>query len=220
VTPEPAPLAAFGAQASEAVGAELREVGVRFEGGVRAEVEHGHATTVLLRPSERRLEVDRAVALPRLAARVPVGVPAGDEGFIPVDERCKVSGLERVWAAGDCIVFPIKFGGLAAEQADAAAEGIAALAGADVSPEPFRPVLRGTLLTGRDPRYLRHAPESGGGEDIVADHALWWPPGKIAGRRLAPYLAARDEAAVAGPAPHPAGTAVQIDLHRRVGPPS
>ena len=56
-------------------------------------------------------------------------------------------------------------------------------------------------------------------KDSVADHALWWPPGKIAGRRLAPYLSARDEAAVAGPAPRPAGVAVQIDLHREVGPP-
>jgi hypothetical protein len=36
---------------------------------------------------------------------------------------------------------------------------------------------------------------SGGrGEDWrVSDHALWWPPSKIAGKRLAPYLALRHD---------------------------
>jgi sulfide:quinone oxidoreductase len=101
-----------------------------------------------------------------------------------------------VWAAGDGVAFPVKFGGLAAEQADAAAEQIAALAGADITPAPFRPVLRGRLLTGRGERFMYHVAGGGGGEGTVADRALWSPPGKIAGRRLAPYLAARDSVAV------------------------
>ena len=37
-----------------------------------------------------------------------------------------------MYAAGDASDFPIKHGGLASQQADAAAEAIAALAGADV----------------------------------------------------------------------------------------
>jgi hypothetical protein len=52
-------------------------------------------------------------------------------------------------------------------------------------------VLRGRLLTGHGERYMHHV--AGGGGGSVADHTLWWPPSKVAGRRLAPYLAARDE---------------------------
>ena len=44
--------------------------------------------------------------------------------------------------------FPLKQGGIAAQQASAAAESIAVDAGADLDPQPFRPVLRGLLLTG------------------------------------------------------------------------
>jgi sulfide:quinone oxidoreductase len=86
--------------------------------------------------------------------------------------------------------FPIKQGGLAAQQADAAAELIAAQAGVPVDPNPFRPVLRGLLLTGGEPSYLRAEIAGGGGETSIADsEPLWWPPGKIAGRYLAPHLA-------------------------------
>ena len=63
-----------------------------------------------------------------------------------------MEGAANVWAAGDAIAFPIKQGGLAAQQAGAAAESIAAEAGADIEPQPFRPVLRGVLLTGRGQR--------------------------------------------------------------------
>jgi hypothetical protein len=52
-------------------------------------------------------------------------------------------------------------------------------------------VLRG-LLTGATPRYMRAEVSGGRGEDWeVSEHALWWPPGKIAGRYLTPYLALR-----------------------------
>ena len=64
--------------------------------------------------------------------------------------RTAGAGVEDVYAAGDITAFPVKQGGIAAQQAEAAAESIAADAGAD-SPGPFRPVLRGLLLTGRSP---------------------------------------------------------------------
>jgi hypothetical protein len=55
------------------------------------------------------------------------------------------------------------------------------------------------LLTGGPPLYLRFEPEgegpsAGSGAEpahgsVAADQALWWPPEKVAGRYLAPYLA-------------------------------
>ncbi|MEA2270163.1 MAG: sulfide:quinone oxidoreductase [Solirubrobacteraceae bacterium] len=216
ITPEVSPLAVFGPQATSAVAAELAAAGVGFHGCSYAEVEKGHAATVVLHPGMRRIEVDRVVALPRLVGRAPAGVPAGDDGFLAVDAQCRVTGTTNVWAAGDGLAFPVKFGGLAAEQADAAAEAIAQRAGADVTPQPFRPVLRGQLLTGQGERFLRHAAAGGGGEGEVAEHTLWWPPSKVAGRRLAPYLAERDEASGLGLEPAPTGLAVQTDLTREL----
>jgi sulfide:quinone oxidoreductase len=217
VTPEVAPLALFGRAATDAVAAELSAASVGFHGCSYAEIEKGHAIALVLHPGMRRIEVDRVVALPRLYGRAPDGVPGDEDGFVAVDRHCKVRNLRHVWAAGDGVSFPVKFGGLAAEQADAAAEAIAALAGADVTPEPFRPVLRGRLLTGRSERFLHHVAGGGGGEGTVADHALWWPPGKVAGRRLAPYLAERDGTPVGTrSAPEGAGVAVQVDLTREL----
>jgi sulfide:quinone oxidoreductase len=216
VTPEQAPLAIFGSRAVELVATELAAAGVTLELGAYAEIHHDHATTIKLRPSERSLEVDRVLALPRLRGRTPPGVPADADGFTTVDEHCRVTATERVWAAGDGIAFPVKFGGLAAEQADAAAADIAATAGAPVERTPFRPVLRGQLLTGHGPRYLRHDAAGGGGEGEATTHTLWWPPGKIAGRYLSPWLAARDDEAVAGQLPRSGGLPVQTDLHREI----
>jgi hypothetical protein len=107
-----------------------------------------------------------------------------------VDLHGRVEGQDDVYAAGDATTSPIKQGGIATQQADAAAEAIAARAGAPVDPKPFRPVLRGLLLTGSTPRYMRAEVSGGRGEDwAVSEQALWWPPSKIAGRWLAPYLA-------------------------------
>ena len=98
--------------------------------------------------------------------------------------------MPDVYAAGDATNAPIKQGGLATQQADAAARRSPHGLGVAVEPQPFRPVLRGLLLTGSTPRYMRAEVSGGRGEDWrVADDALWWPPSKIAGRRLAPYLA-------------------------------
>jgi CBS domain-containing protein len=102
------------------------------------------------------------------------------------DQHRRVQG----GAAGDITAFPVKQGGLAAQQADAVAEAIAADAGAELTPQPFRPVLRGMLLTGAEPRYLRGELAGGTGETSAASSdPLWWPPAKIVGRHLAPFLA-------------------------------
>ena len=60
-----------------------------------------------------------------------------------------------MFAAGDVTIGPVKQGGLATQQADAVAEAIATEAGAAVTPRPCRRVLRGVVLTGEAPLYLR-----------------------------------------------------------------
>jgi sulfide:quinone oxidoreductase len=214
VTPETAPLAIFGPRAVEVVNEELEKAGVNVELGAYAEIDAGPPRAIVMRPSGRRLEVTRVLALPRLRGRAPAGIPADADGFVTVDAHGRVTGVPGVWAAGDGIAFPVKFGGLAAEQADAAAADIAADAGAVVERKLFRPVLRGRLLTGGGPRYLRYDAAGGGGEGEATPHTLWWPPSKVNGRYLAPWLAARDEEAVAQHLPQSGGLPVQADLHR------
>jgi len=191
VTPEERPLAMFGVPASEAVGELLDAHAIDFVGSSYPSVGYGY---VLADPGGRRIDVDRVVALPTLDGPSLAGVPTDAAGFIPVDLHGRVPSLTGVYAAGDGTTFPIKQGGLATQQADAVAEILAAEVGAPVEPEPFRPVLRGLLLTGGDDRYLRHAIAGGDGEGEAAGHTLWWPPTKIAGRYLSSYLFGRDEA--------------------------
>jgi sulfide:quinone oxidoreductase len=193
VTPEPRPLALFGGRASAAVAEMLGAAGVEFIGASHVEpVEDG----VRVLPSGRMLSADRLVALPLIRGPRLDGVPSDpDFGFVPVDGHGRVDGLDDVYAAGDATIFPVKQGGLAAQQADAVAEHVAARHGARLDPSPFRPVLRGMLFTGGPERYLR------AGDDAVAAQPLWWPPTKIAGRYLAPYLYEREPAAAPGPAP-------------------
>ena len=71
------------------------------------------------------------------------GLPHDLEGFIPTDLHGLVAGELDVYAAGDATAYPIKQGGVAAQQADAVAEAIAARLGAPVEPQSFRPVVRG-----------------------------------------------------------------------------
>jgi CBS domain-containing protein len=108
-----------------------------------------------------------------------------------VDSHALVVGMRDVYAAGDVTSFPVKQGGIAAQQAEVAATSIAIAAGADVEPRAFRPVLRGVLLTGGAPQYMRREITGGFGEtSAVATEPLWWPPAKIVGHYLAPFLGA------------------------------
>jgi sulfide:quinone oxidoreductase len=187
VTHESAPLAMFGARASERIGELLEAHRITVVTSTyAAELEDGYVQLV----PAGRLAADRVVALPRLEGRPIPGIPQDKNGFIPVDPHGVARGIPDVYAAGDIVAFGIKQGGIAAQQADAVAEHIAARAGAPVEPRPFSPVLRGLLLTGREPRYLRNEATGGKGDtSAIATSALWWPPAKIAGRFLAPYLA-------------------------------
>jgi len=191
VTPERQPLELFGAAASQTVRELLDERGIELHPSrYPARFEDGQLSLV---PDET-LAAERVVSLPSLLGPQLAGLPADADGFIPVDLHGLVHGEQDVYAAGDATNSPIKQGGVASQQADAAAEAIAARAGAAVDPQPFRPVLRGLLLTGSTPRYMRAEVSGGRGEDWrVSDHALWWPPSKIAGKRLAPYLALRHD---------------------------
>ena len=118
------------------------------------------------------------------------GPPHDPDGFVGVDEHGKAIGAERVFAAGDVTAFPIKQGGIATQQADVAASLIACECGADVDPEPFDPVLRGVLWTGREPRYLYGRPTGGHGETSSLGERPQWPAqnGKVIGRYLTSFL--------------------------------
>jgi sulfide:quinone oxidoreductase len=188
VTSEDEPLAIFGPTASAAVRELLDTRGISV---------HSRRYPVAVEDGELALApvgaipADRVVALPRLRGNPISGLPRDRDGFIPTNADGRVAGYGDVYAAGDVTTFPVKQGGIAAQQAAAAAETIAAAAGAPVRPEPFRPVLRGLLLTGATPAYLRAELVGGGAAPSLADtQPLWWPPGKIVGRRLAPFLSA------------------------------
>lgn len=187
VTPESRPLEIFGNEASTAVAEMLAAAGIETHLAT-APIEYVDGELVL--SAEERLDCDAVVALPTQRGYPLPGIPQDAEGFVAVDRFGAVHGLERVYAAGDMTWFPVKQGGIATQMADVAARSIAALAGAPVDPEPFRPVLRGALLTSSGPRYLR-TPLRGGERPAVARNPLWWPPAKVAGRYLAPYLHAR-----------------------------
>jgi sulfide:quinone oxidoreductase len=191
VTPEADPLQLFGSAASAAVRELLDERGIAFLGGRHPSAFRDGELVVV--PGEG-VAAERVVSLPQLRGAFLRGLPHDPEGFIPTDLHGLVQGERDVYAAGDATTSPIKQGGVATQQADAAAEAIAARLGAPVEPEPFKPVMRGLLLTGGVPRFLRA--EVGGAPDepaVAATHALWWPPSKIAGRWLAPYLAQRHD---------------------------
>jgi sulfide:quinone oxidoreductase len=214
-TPEDAPLGLFGTQATVAIRHDLEEAGVQAETGVYVAEDPQDPARLILHPGERTLAAERVVALPRAVGPGVPGLPTNARGFIATDLHGRIPDVDAVWAAGDAVAFPVKQGGLASQQADAAAESIAAHAGVQLEPRPYRPVLRGMMLTGRGKAWMRHQP-AGGGEGTTVRRALWWPPTKIAGRYLSPYLAAHHGTDAVGEGPQPDGQLVELDLERDV----
>ncbi|MCB0877124.1 MAG: NAD(P)/FAD-dependent oxidoreductase [Solirubrobacterales bacterium] len=187
VTHEQAPLEVLGGSVSARIAELLSDRGVDLVAGTGAvRFEQGR----LVCEGGKDVRADEVVALPGLSVPEIPGIPQGRHGFIGCDAEMRVDGLDHVWAAGDSTWFPIKQGGLAAQQAEIATAGILRAAGAEVEPPPFRPIVRGALITGGRPEFLRVAV----GEDadsLLTTSPLWWPPIKVAGPRLGPYLAQR-----------------------------
>ena len=145
VTPEDRPLTLFGDRGSEGDARLLAAARIEFIGATRATVRGGD---VALGATGKSVAADSVVTLPLMRGPGLAGVPATQpDDFIPVDEHGRVQGLADVYAAGDAIDFPVKQGGLAAQQADAVAAHVAARHGARVDAAPFRPVLRGIRST-------------------------------------------------------------------------
>jgi sulfide:quinone oxidoreductase len=189
VTPEELPLGVFGRKASTTIRSLLEERGIVVRTGVHP---LSFADCRLDVVGQDPIGADWVLTLPRLSGRIIEGIPHDKDGFIETDAFGRIAGVGDVYAAGDITAFPVKQGGIAAQQADATAEAIAAEAGAEIVPEPFQPVLRGLLLTGGRPAFLRAEISGGHGETSIAhEEPLWWPAGKIAARYLGPYLAER-----------------------------
>lgn len=212
VSPERAPLAVFGPEAAVAVSELFEAAGIALVMGVPAAV--GADGRVHLLGETGDVLADRIVSLPILEGPRLPGVPADAGGFIPVDAYGRVRGLEDVYAIGDAADLLVKQGGLACQQAEVAGAHIAALAGADVEAPPLHPVLRGRLLTGSTDRFLRR--DLQGVHGVADDEPLWWPPVKVAGRRLGPWLAERGlgRAVTGEPGAPPAGVDVEVRLGR------
>lgn len=196
VTPHERPLHVFGGAASQAVQRLLEQAGVTVHAGSAARVLGPRHLVVESIGLELRPE--RIVTLPAIDGPGVDGLPAtAPHGHVPVDTHCAVRGTNGVvFAAGDGTDFPVKHGGLAAQQADTAAAGIAHLTGAVEQPGALAPTLRGMLLTGRRPLYLvARADEHGAWQSQVFDEPPWSSDEKVLAEELGAYLSAREDAA-------------------------
>jgi sulfide:quinone oxidoreductase len=184
VTPEERPLGVFGLEASQALRELLEIRGVELHTG-SAPIAWRDGFLELA--GREPIEADAVVALPQLVGPAVAGLPHDGNGFVATDPHGRVPGTTDVYAVGDSTQFPLKQGGIAAQQADAVAAAIAAELAGEADPPAIRPVVRGLLLTGFVPRYLRS--ETSTGSSLIDTEPLWWPPAKIVGRHLAPFLA-------------------------------
>jgi sulfide:quinone oxidoreductase len=187
VTPEKGPLALFGTSASNLARELLESQGVTLA-LERHPIRYADSRLELV--GGQKMAADAVVSLPFLRGPYLTGLPHDAHGFLEVDDHGRVGGEQAVFAAGDVTAFPVKQGGLATQQADVVAETIAAEAGVPVQPTPLDPILRALLLTGDRPAYVRAALGGHHGDPGVVDwEPLWWPPAKVAGLYLAPFLA-------------------------------
>jgi sulfide:quinone oxidoreductase len=192
ITPEDSPLAALGVNASQEVGYLLAEAGITTITSANCQIrEPGR---IDLYPLRRSIKVDQIIALPELYAPALPGVPTSAErGFVTIDAYGAVHGLKRVYAAGDITETPVKHGGLSAEQADVAAQAIAALAGAPVEPRPLRPALHVMLLGADKPLFIRSQMLGEHGVDLeMSNDPLWDPVEKLHSEYLGLVLAELD----------------------------
>ncbi len=187
VTPEATPLAQFGGEVSATVSELLADHHIRVH--LATYPVRAYPTRLMLAPA-RTLAVDRVVCMPEARGIAIAGLPHNPDGFLPTDPLGQIPGVADIYAVGDITTFPVKQGGIAAQQADHVAHQIAKRAGAPIEdPPPLRPHLYGLLLTGKTPLYLHADPTGGRGQTAATSTApLWWPGGKIAARHLGHYL--------------------------------
>ncbi|HZE05189.1 MAG TPA: FAD/NAD(P)-binding oxidoreductase [Solirubrobacteraceae bacterium] len=210
-TPEAVPLEAFGERVGRYAETLLEDAGIELVRRALCRVPDANSLVVdgpdtwhfpghrAPRPAHLRT-FDRIVALPRLVGPHLRGVPAVSDGFIPVDTHGRILGAKAEFAAGDATNCPVKHGSVAAQQADAAARAIAALAGAPVAAAPFHPVIRGILLTGEHNEQLSASLVGGHSvhsELVTATSQA--PEDKIDALYLAPRLASMRLAGTAAP---------------------
>lgn len=196
VSPEPAPLRMFGAQASQLTANLLAERGVHFVG--QSDPQHVERGGTLSLGSGEALEGDCVVTVPELRGPRISGVPADREGFVTTSAFGSVIGLSEVYAAGDMTSFPIKQGGLATQQADLIAQQIASRHGAAVKAVRVQHVLRARLLGGAHSVFLRtELDELGSATSATLQRESFQEPKaattpeKVFGRYLTPYLQTR-----------------------------
>ena len=197
VTSEGRPLKAFGQAGGDVVVRLLEKAGITLHTGVAAQV----PAPGVLRLDGMQVEAERIVTLPKITGRSIRGIPAGERWFVPIDEWCAVCSTDgRVFAAGDATDFPVKQGGIGAQQADTAAAGIAHIAGLGHRPPALRPMIRGTLLTGGRPLYVAaHVIAGLGWQSEIYERPPWPTEDKIVSEELGPYLRKLQPAAPARP---------------------
>jgi sulfide:quinone oxidoreductase len=190
VSPDPEPLAMFGAAASDSVRQLLADRGVSFIGDATASAVQRDGSLSLL--SGEVVEADRVIAGPQLRGPWIAGVPASRSGFLPTDGCGRVVGLPGVYAAGDATTYPVKQAGLATQQADIIARTIAAEIGAPVIERLPRRVLQARLVGGRRPLFLRAELDHRGrprSTPVVRTKGVDAPAhAKVLARYLTPYL--------------------------------
>lgn len=189
VTPERTPLAVFGAHASRVVADLLRERDIRFMGGcIPHSVCSGGALALQFNSP---VPADRVVAIPELHGPRIGGMPSSWSGFTPTDGCGRVDGRSNVFAAGDMTTFPVKQGGLAAQQADIVAQTIAEALGAPVKELHQTRTLRARLLHGDGALVLRTELDALGratGSTVEHRESRQAADLKVFGRYLTPYL--------------------------------
>lgn len=186
VTPEAAPLGIFGRRAAEQTRALLAELEVDVLTGARP-LEFAAGRLRVDRGED--VEADAVITLPRLEGRKVSGIPHDGDGFVAVDAHGAVTGLERIYAAGDVTSLPFKQGAFATQQADSVAEAIAAAVGVGIEPRPAGPRMRAVLWTGQGPRYLAAENGSSGGLSIPSQcHLELLHNGRLTARYLSPLV--------------------------------
>jgi len=188
VTPEDAPLAVFGQRAAQMMTGVLADAGVELSiATIVREWRNGALCTV----PDGAIAADVVISMPVICGPFLPGIPHTAQGFVDADQDGRVRAHNRIFVAGDAGPFPIKQAGLACQQADRVAAIVCAHLGISTIEIPRAPVLRGLVWSGQGEHFLRR--DLAGGRDeshgtVSTSAALWWPPGKVAGRFLAPFL--------------------------------